>query len=111
MSFIIMQLSLTYYSLGVTISLWKIWFENDTLRQINFFLFLIPHDKMYIAKLLVRSRHHIWILSDSNVIRTHNHLVRKRTLNHLAKLAKWLSLLWVLICTVHLTVGYCHVIY
>ena len=23
--------------------------------------------------------------SDSNVIRTHNHLVRKRTLNHLAK--------------------------
>ena len=26
-------------------------------------------------------------LSDSNGIRTHNHLVRKRTLNHLAKLA------------------------
>ena len=24
----------------------------------------------------------------SNMIRTHNHLVRKRTLNHLAKLAK-----------------------
>ena len=30
-------------------------------------------------------------LSDSNGIRTHNHLVRKETLNHLAKLAKWLS--------------------
>ena len=30
------------------------------------------------------------VLSDSNVIRTHNHLVRKRKLNHLAKLA-WLS--------------------
>ena len=30
-------------------------------------------------------------LSDSNGIRTHNHLVRKRTLNHLASLAKWLS--------------------
>ena len=28
------------------------------------------------------------ILSDCNGIRTHNHLVRKRTLNHLAKLAK-----------------------
>ena len=28
------------------------------------------------------------ILSDSNEIRTHNHLVRKRTLNYLAKLAK-----------------------
>ena len=33
-------------------------------------------------------------LSDTKVIRTHNHLVYKRTLNHLAKLtslAKWLS--------------------
>ena len=30
-SFIIMQLSLTYYSLGVTISFWKFWFENATL--------------------------------------------------------------------------------
>ena len=33
-------------------------------------------------------------LSDCNWIRTHNHLVHKRTLNHLAKLAslaKWLS--------------------
>ena len=32
--------------------------------------------------------------SDSNAIRIHNHLVRKQTLNHLAKLAslaKWLS--------------------
>ena len=27
-------------------------------------------------------------LSDSNEIRTHNHSLRKRTLNHLAKLAK-----------------------
>ena len=30
-------------------------------------------------------------LSDCNETWTHNHLVRKRTLNHLAKLAKWLS--------------------
>ena len=33
-------------------------------------------------------------LSDSNTVRTHNHLVRKRTLEHLAKLAsltKWFS--------------------
>ena len=28
------------------------------------------------------------LLSDSNGIRTHNHLVRKQTLNHLVKLAK-----------------------
>ena len=34
------------------------------------------------------------VLSDSNGIRTHHHLVRKRTLNHVtiqASLAKWLS--------------------
>ena len=37
------------------------------------------------------SRRNIWSLSDSNEIRTHNHLVRKRTLNHLTMLVKWLS--------------------
>ena len=30
-------------------------------------------------------------LSDCNKTWTHNHLIRKLTLNHLAKLAKWLS--------------------
>ena len=30
-------------------------------------------------------------LSDCNWTRIHNHLVHKRTFNHLAKLAKWLS--------------------
>ena len=30
-------------------------------------------------------------MSDCNGTRTHNHLVRKRTLNHLPKLSKWLS--------------------
>ena len=30
-------------------------------------------------------------ICDSNSIQTHNHLVRKRTLNHFAKLAKWLT--------------------
>ena len=40
-----------------------------------------------------------------NWTRIQNHLVRKRTLNHLAKLAfnDWAAF-WVLICTVHLTV-------
>ena len=28
---------------------------------------------------------------ESNGIRTHNHLVSKQTLNHLAKLTRWLS--------------------
>ena len=40
---------------------------------------------------LAGSRRHMWSLSDSNGIRTHNYVVRKRTLNHLVKLAKWLS--------------------
>ena len=33
----------------------------------------------------------IWSLSDCNGIRIYNHLVCKRTLNHLAKLAIWLN--------------------
>ena len=33
----------------------------------------------------------IWSLSDSNVIWTHNHLVCNQTLNHLARLARWLG--------------------
>ena len=41
-----------------------------------------------VKELLARSRRHIWILSDSNDIRTHDHLGRKRTLN---PWAKWLS--------------------
>ena len=42
---------------------------------------------LHVKKLLARSRRDIWSLSDSNGIRTHNHLARKRALNHLAKLA------------------------
>ena len=44
-----------------------------------------------VKKLLARSRRHTWSLSDSNDIRAHYHLVRKRTPNHLTKQAKWLS--------------------
>ena len=43
-----------------------------------------------VKETLARSRRHIWSLSDISEIRTHNHLVHKRTLNHLAKLAKLL---------------------
>ena len=61
-----MQLSLTYYCLGVTISFCKFWFENDTLVQVRYchllgiwrvsivdilicsFFFLILHDKIYV---------------------------------------------------------------
>ena len=36
MSFITVQLSLTDYGLGVTISFCKSWFENDTLIQVRY---------------------------------------------------------------------------
>ena len=39
-----------------------------------------------VKELLARNRSHIWSLRDTNEIRTHNHLVRKRTLDHLANL-------------------------
>ena len=52
-----------------------------------------PHSIAFlnVKGLLAWSRRHILSLSDNNVIRTYNHLVRKRTLNHLAKLKKRLS--------------------
>ena len=40
-----------------------------------------------VKKLFVENRRKIWSLSNCNWTRTHNHLVRKQTLNHLAKLA------------------------
>ena len=44
-----------------------------------------------VKELLARNSHDIWSLSGCNGIRTYDHLSRKRTLNHLAKLTNWLS--------------------
>ena len=44
-----------------------------------------------VKELLAWSRRKIWRWSDCNCTGTQNHLVLKQTLNHLAKLAKWLS--------------------
>ena len=44
-----------------------------------------------VKELLARNRCNIQSVIDCNGTRTHSHLVRKRTLNHLAKLAKWLN--------------------
>ena len=46
---------------------------------------------LIVKELLAPNRREIWSLSDCNGTRTHYHLVCKRTLNHLTKLAKWLS--------------------
>ena len=56
-----------------------------------------------------QKRGDIWGLSESNGTRTHNHLFRKWTLNHFAKLAKWLSCVWLLIWMVYFTVCSYHV--
>ena len=44
-----------------------------------------------VKEFLPWKRRDIWSLIDCNGTRTHSHLVHKRTLNHLAKLAKWSS--------------------
>ena len=44
-----------------------------------------------VKELVARSTREIWDLNDCNWTRTQNHLVCKQTLNHLAKLVKWLS--------------------
>ena len=46
---------------------------------------------LHVKELLALSWHKIWSLSDCKWTQTHDHLVLKRTLNCLAKLAKWLS--------------------
>ena len=82
-----------YFSMG------SIWFDKAI------YLFLCSYHVTYafqsestlynclnVKELLAQNRSEIWSLSDSN--RTHNHLVRKRTLDQLAKLVhlltKWL---------------------
>ena len=78
-------------------------YSKCTVFKVNLCLYVIimsctsfrvnPHSIacLNIKELLAQSRCHICNLCESNEIRTQNHLVRKWTLNHLAKLAKWLS--------------------
>ena len=49
-----------------------------------------------VKELLTRSRREIWSLSDFNWTRTQNHLVRNRTLNHLAKLVRLRIMFYIL---------------
>ena len=52
-----------------------------------------------VKEFLARNRCDIWSLSDYNGIRIHNHLVRKQTLNYLAKLGSWLNAKWLSLCS------------
>ena len=63
-----------------------------------------------VKKILAQNKRKIWFLSDWNWTKTDNHLLRKRTLHHLAKMAKSLS--WVVntylydaltVCSFHVT--------
>ena len=45
-----------------------------------------------VKELLARSRYHIWSLSDSNVIRIQNYLVRKRTLKPFSQTSQMIEL-------------------
>ena len=45
-----------------------------------------------VKELLARSRREIWRWSDCNWIRTHNHLVHKRTLNHFSQAGQMIEL-------------------
>ena len=90
----------------VFVTCWKclIFFIPSNIKthlSINLFLtvcyyhvtYLFPsestlYSSLNVKELLANNRRGIWILSDSNGTRTHNHLLRKRTLNHLAQLAK-----------------------
>ena len=75
----------------------KVWHE-----ELVFYLYvlIIPSTRfrvnplyscLNVKELVARNRRDIWRLSDCNGTRTHDHLVRKRAPNHLAKLAKWLN--------------------
>ena len=57
--------------------------------QVSDWIYTLVTICLNVTEVLAWTRCHIWSLSDSNEIRTHNHSVRKRKLNHLAKLSKW----------------------
>ena len=48
---------------------------------------LCPYSSLNVKELLAQNKRDIGSLSDTNEIRTHNHLVHKRIPNHLAELA------------------------
>ena len=65
------------------IFLWLYVIMSRTSFRVN------PHSIvcLNVKELLAQSRRHIWSLSDSNEIRTHNHLARKRTFNRISLLS------------------------
>ena len=67
-----------------------IWFYVIIMSRTNFRVNPLSTACLNIRELFARSRRDIGNLSDSNEIPTQSHLVSKRALNYLVKLAKWL---------------------
>ena len=70
---------------------WFIYFQKAVFVYVMHNARYTLYSCLNIKKLVPRSKREIWSFSDSSWTRTHNRLVHKRTLNHLAKLANWLS--------------------
>ena len=68
-----------------------IWLEVIIMSQMSFRVNPQSVVCLSVKELLDESRKEIWSLSDSNGFHTHNRFVRKRKLNQLVKLTKWLS--------------------
>ena len=67
-----------------------IWLYVSIMSHLRFIV--NPHSMIaWMSRNVLLETHKIWSLSDCNGTRTQNHLVRKWMLNHLPKLAKWMS--------------------
>ena len=83
------------------LSKWLSWIMSTYLYHAIDCIFLSCHVRvsewihtlylLVVKELLARNTRNIQSLSDCNGSRTHNKLVRRRTLSHLAKRTKWLS--------------------
>ena len=88
----VFQFLTSFYAIGsvsfkyISSTTVRIWLYVIVMSRTSFRVNPHPIVCLNVKELLARSRHYIWSLNDSNVIRTHNHLFCKRTLNHLAKL-------------------------
>ena len=102
--FIWLKLSNTKQAVSKNI-IWNIWITNKAFLGFELLAFLTvsiltvcSYDVTYAfqsestfysclnaRELLARSKREIWSLNDCNWTRTYNHLVHKRSLNHLAK--------------------------
>ena len=72
-----------YYPLHLWSYQQLIWLYVTIMSRTSFRVNLHSIVCLNVKELLAQSRRYIWSLIDSNEIGTHNHLVRKPTLNHL----------------------------